>query len=78
MLEGRQVQVTLRDIDETRLLARLAAVLQQYPAPQPPARPQGPSQGQDKGWCSKHNVQMKQTQKDGRSWWSHKTSEGGR
>src|SRR5262249_1580350 len=29
MLEGRQVQLTLRDTDETRLLQRLAAVLQQ-------------------------------------------------
>jgi hypothetical protein len=30
MLEGRQVQVTLRGTDETILLARLAALLQQY------------------------------------------------
>jgi len=31
MIEGRQVQITLRDTDETRLLERLAAVLRQYP-----------------------------------------------
>jgi hypothetical protein len=30
-LEGRQVQVTLRDTDETRLLQRLTALPQQYP-----------------------------------------------
>jgi hypothetical protein len=74
MLEGRQVQLTLRDTVETRLLQRLAAVLQQYPAPAPPVRPQGQpaTQGQDKGWCAKHGVQMKQTTKDGRSWWSHR------
>lgn len=29
---GRQVQLTLRDSDESRLLARLAVVLEQYPA----------------------------------------------
>jgi hypothetical protein len=30
-IEGRQVQVTLRDTDETRLLGRLVALLRQYP-----------------------------------------------
>jgi hypothetical protein len=30
---GREVQLTLRDTDETRLLARLDTVLQQYPMP---------------------------------------------
>src|SRR5262245_10154435 len=38
-LEGRPVQVTLRDTDETRLLTRLAALLRQYPIAQPPAQP---------------------------------------
>src|SRR5262245_36998060 len=33
LIEGRQVQLTLRDTDEARLLQRLAVVLQQYPAP---------------------------------------------
>jgi hypothetical protein len=42
-LEGRQVQITLRDADETRLLGRLAALLRQYPLtetqqPCPPAQ----------------------------------------
>ena len=36
MMEGRQVQVTLRDTDESRLLARLAMLLRQYPLAQPP------------------------------------------
>ena len=67
-LEGRQVQVTLRDTDETRPLQRLAALLKQYPTPAQPARPQG--------WCAIHNVQMKQTTKAGRAWWSHKTTAG--
>jgi hypothetical protein len=72
-IEGRQVQVTLRDTDETRLLQHLTALLKQYPASaQPVPRPQG----QGKDWCSKHNVAMKQTTKDGRSWYSHRTAEG--
>jgi hypothetical protein len=73
MLEGRQVQLTLRDTDETRLLQRLAAVLQQYPVSAPPAT-QGPTQ--DEGWCQKHGVPMTQTTKNGRSWFSHRTAEG--
>jgi hypothetical protein len=77
VLEGRQVQLTLRDTDETRLLARLAAVLRQYPAPAKFAT-QGPTPGQDKGWCHKHNVPMKHTTKDGRSWYSHYDQNVGR
>jgi hypothetical protein len=38
LLAGRQVQVTLRDTDESRLLARLAALLRQYPPAQPPTQ----------------------------------------
>jgi hypothetical protein len=39
-IEGRQVQVTLRDTDETRLLRRLAALLRHYPqTPTPPRLP---------------------------------------
>ena len=34
MIAGRQVQVTLRDTDETRLLDRLTALLAQYPVEQ--------------------------------------------
>jgi hypothetical protein len=72
MLEGRQVQLTLRDTDESRLLQRLAAVLKQYPMPAQPA-----TQEKAQGWCKKHNVPMKLNNgKDGHSWWSHKTPEG--
>jgi hypothetical protein len=35
LMEGRQVHVTLRDTDETRLLTRLATLLRQYPLAQP-------------------------------------------
>jgi hypothetical protein len=77
-ISGHKVQVTLRDSDEQRMLARLAVLLEQYPAPQP--APQASSQGQNealiKDWCSTHQVRMHQTTKNGQSWWSHKTPEG--
>jgi hypothetical protein len=78
MIEGRQVQLTLRDTDEQRLLARLATVLKQYPAPSAPAKvPKGQAQPQgEKGWCAIHNVSMKETTKEGRSWYSHRTDQG--
>jgi hypothetical protein len=71
-IAGREVQWTLRDQDEARLARRLEALLARYPVPQP--APQAASQGE--GWCAVHQVQMKRTTKDGRSWWSHKTQDG--
>jgi hypothetical protein len=68
LVAGREVQWTLRDHDEARLATRLEALLTRYPVAQPPA--QDSSQGE--GWCSKHGLQMRQTTKDGRSWWSHR------
>lgn len=69
-LLGRQVQVTLRDHDEDRLLARMAALLARYPVaadggPEPP-----------EGWCSIHGVQMTPQHNAKGSWWSHKTADG--
>jgi hypothetical protein len=85
-IAGRQVQLTLRDSDEGRLLQRLAAVLAQYPAPQPPAPTQGqPSPQQHNaaamhrpvtGFCPVHNVAMQEQHKNGRTWWSHRTADG--
>jgi hypothetical protein len=76
-IAGRQVQLTLRDTDETRLLARLQTVLAQYPAPAPPARQAAP-QGTGKDYCHIHNVTMPlNTGKDGRTWYSHRLPEGG-
>jgi hypothetical protein len=72
-LAGRQVQLTLRDTDEGRLLQRLDAVLQRFPlvvkSTDTAARPEG--------WCATHGVQMKLNHgKEGRTWYSHKTAEG--
>jgi hypothetical protein len=69
---GRQVQLTLRDTDEGRLLTRLDAVLQRFPLVVQPTD----TQAQPEGWCTKHGVAMKLNHKDGRSWWSHKTADG--
>jgi hypothetical protein len=71
-LAGRQVQLTLRDSDEGRLLARLDAVLQRFPLMVKPTD----TQARPEGWCAKHGIQMVHNQRDGRSWWSHKTAEG--
>jgi hypothetical protein len=57
-LAGRQVQLTLRDMDETLLLARLEAVLQRFPVAAKPVdtTPQCPTHGsmkpstKGKGW----------------------------
>ena len=90
MIGGRQVQVTLRGHDEGEVLTRLEAVLARYPMPQP--APQALSQGQGQltpqqhnakamhrpvsGFCVVHNAEMKLNQKDGRSWYSHRTDDG--
>src|SRR6266851_2040887 len=71
-LAGRQVQLTLRDTDEGRLLARLEAVLQRFPLVVKPTD----TQARPDGWCAKHGVQMTQNHKEGRTWYSHKTAEG--
>src|SRR5215475_2838920 len=38
-IAGRQIQITLRDIDETRLLARLEMLLQRFPVVEDPKEP---------------------------------------
>jgi hypothetical protein len=80
LLEGRQVQVTLRDTDEARLLTRLAALLRQYPTAQPPTQPpaQGTTQptGDESPYCHVHRVALQRFSKDGRTWYSHKAPDG--
>lgn len=86
---GRQVQLTLRDTDEVRLLARLAAVLARLPVESKTAsQPQAPLSAQQhnaaamhrpvSGFCAVHHVEMKWNEgKEGRKgWFSHKTTEG--
>ena len=67
--------MTLRDTDETRLLARLEAVLRRFPveaAGQPSAVPAA-AQPTPEGWCLRHATQMKLNHgKDASTWYSHK------
>jgi hypothetical protein len=80
MLEGRQVQVTLRGTDESVVLHRLITLLQQYPVAQPPTEP--PTQGtgstvpDHNPFCHIHKVPLKKFSKHGRTWYSHKKSDG--
>jgi hypothetical protein len=68
-LGGREVQLTLRDSHENRLLARLEAVLQRFPLAAKPV--------DDTPHCPKHGVPMKLNHgKDGSTWYSHKTADG--
>jgi hypothetical protein len=69
-LAGRKVQVTLRDSDEQRLLARLEALLTRFPAEDEP------TQGQPEGWCAKHGVQMKERKGKYGPFYSHMTANG--
>jgi hypothetical protein len=71
-LSGRQIQLTLRDSDEARLLHRLETILQRFPLVVQPSD----TQARPEGWCTRHGVQMRQNHKEGRTWYSHKTAEG--
>jgi len=75
MVEGRQVQVTLRDTDEQRLLERLATVLRQYPVLPTQNDKKGITRSgetAEQGWCQIHNCAMQENHKDGRTWFSHR------
>ena len=72
MIAGREVQVTLRDTSEERLLARLQTVLERFPVPETPRTPANSPEG----FCVLHNAPMRQTTKNGRTWVSHRTADG--
>ena len=76
---GRQVQLTLRDTDEVRLLARLEEVLQRYPAPASPSfahvgRPTPPP-ADAAPQCPQHGTLKASTK--GKGWYCpHKNADG--
>ena len=74
-LHGHEVMVTLRGVDFASVKAQVEQA-SEWLKVQAPAQP--PTQGPEhpEGWCSKHGVQMHQNHKDGRAWWSHKTTDG--
>jgi hypothetical protein len=75
-LDGQETLLTVRGqsaAEFKRNLETIRGLLDAPAAPQPAAPA---SQGQGPEWCQVHQTSMKQTTKDGRSWWSHKTAEG--
>ena len=64
-LGGREVQITLRDTSEHHLLERLEKLLQRFPVEEMKV-----------GWCTHHNMQMKENHKNGQTWYSHKLANG--
>src|SRR5215510_14754497 len=70
-IAGRQIQITLRDTDETRLLARLETLLQRFPVVEEPKE-----HVQQEGWCAEHNAKMKLHHGKRGTWWSHKMADG--
>jgi hypothetical protein len=64
-LGGREVQITLRDTNEQHLLERLEKLLQRFPVEELKV-----------GWCTHHNIQMKENHKNGQTWYSHKLANG--
>src|SRR5215470_1273071 len=70
-IAGRQIQITLRNTDETRLLARLETLLQRFPVVEEPKE-----HIQQEGWCAEHNAKMKLHHGKRGTWWSHKLPNG--
>jgi len=70
VINGRQVQLTLRGADELEVLQRLERILERYPMATLHDGPTG------QGWCSIHQVPMKETTKNGRTWRSHRLADG--
>lgn len=73
-VQGRDVQWTLRDSDELRLLERLEALLARFPVEAPPV-PSTPAAEVAAGWCPTHSLPMKLNEKEGRTWYSHKVGD---
>lgn len=82
-LAGRQIQLTLRDSEEDRLLRRLRRVLAQFPLPalqealpfpQSHGAPVQTAASEDS--CKLHGVTMRKHTKEGQTWFSHRTGEG--
>jgi hypothetical protein len=73
-IQGIEAMLTIRGQSPEEFKRHLASVKGLLDQPQPPA----PAASQGEGWCRKHGLQMKQTHKDGRSWFSHYDEAAGR
>ena len=72
--DGQEVLVTLRGTDFASVKTQVedASAWLKAHAPDAPLRPTLAGEGV----CPIHQVQMRQTTKEGRTWWSHRTAEG--
>jgi hypothetical protein len=82
MLHGHEVLVTLRGVDFASVRAQVEEA-SQWLRSQTPAPPLSPQQHHAAamhrpitGWCAVHQVAMTLNEKDGRSWYSHRTEDG--
>jgi hypothetical protein len=79
--QGFSCQLTLRGTNGKELLDRAEAALtwlEEVGCRPSPIKTNGNSSGNATGtsWCPIHQCEMKLWEKDGRSWYSHKTDEG--
>jgi hypothetical protein len=78
-MHGYKAQLTLRDMDETRLIARMEAILKRFPAPPPPQDPPASTKPAEpelpENFCRLHACEMRRWEREGRSWYSHKLAD---
>ena len=81
---GFECQITLRGETGAELLEKVEKAIeyllkvgcQPYTYVRNGAKPAANGNQNGEGWCPIHSTQMKRWEKDGRNWYSHKTSEG--
>jgi hypothetical protein len=79
MVGAHRVQITIRGVDETEVLARMAKVIAQYPdQPQASSQPLSPQQHNAAAmhkrvsdFCKVHNAPMQRHENAGGVWYSH-------
>ena len=74
MLHGHEVLVTLRGTDFASVKTQVEAASAWLQAPTP--APTTPPASAERRFCPTHGTAMQRNEKDGRSWYSHKTADG--
>jgi hypothetical protein len=74
-IDGHRTLLTARGMTAAEFKANLQAIRGLLDQPQP-APTQGQGEAPIKDWCPVHQTRMYLNQKDGRSWYSHRTAEG--
>ena len=77
-IDGIKVRDTLRDVDDhtpfprvKQMLARLQDKIGQTSAETPSPEASDTAMGHPQGWCTQHEVQMRQCRNDTGCWWAH-------